>query len=154
MVLPPRELLIRLLFWGAVLAWAVWKIRDLSTGTFAVPELLAPPPAVPAGPVPILPPTPPTTPEGAAPVGSAPDLVDPEAAVAAMDAAMRAASGCGVHGTIGVRLGEGGLAEAWIEPAGSPPDAAAAGCLAAALWTPTWPRTTLGFEMERAIGGP
>lgn len=154
MVLPPRELMFRLVFWAAVFGWAVWKMQDLRTGDLVVPEMLAGPPAPTAAPVVSVPP-----PATRAPVeGAAPDVVDPEAAFTTMEAALRGAAGCHVVGTLGVRLGPDGLAEAWVRngavPVGDdtdPLDATALACLSDALWALGWPRTTLGFEIERDV---
>ncbi|MES2644125.1 MAG: hypothetical protein V4850_31855 [Myxococcota bacterium] len=145
MILPPRTLAIRLFFWTALLAYAIWILRDKRADDVFGSD--APPPTVDAR-VPLARPV-----THAPPDGAAPPLVDIEAAMGAMDAATTAIAACGVTGTFSVRLDATGLAEAWILPT-SPLSQVAATCAAGAAWAPVWPRTTQSFETERAVAGP
>lgn len=141
MILPPRTLAIRLTLWTALFAYAVWKLTG--GGADDAPE-------PPADVLTVDPRVPLTRPGAASRTVDAPDVVDIEAAVAAMDAAAAALATCGVAGTFSVRLDATGLAEAWIVPAGPLSDVAST-CASLAAWAPPWPHTTQGFEMESRV---
>ncbi len=154
MILPPRTLAIRLFFWTALLAYAIWILRGRSADEVFVAD---PAPVAVDRRIPL--PAPVGAFGDAAPseapqdVG-APAVVDIEAAVGAMEAAGSALAACGATGTFSVRLDTDGLAEAWIAPpegdeAALTPEVQA--CAARAAWAPAWPRTAQGFEMQRAI---
>ncbi|MDP2316661.1 MAG: hypothetical protein Q8P41_27450 [Pseudomonadota bacterium] len=152
MILPPRTLAIRLFFWTVLLVYAVWNLRGHDTADVFVPE------EVPAAP-PVDPRVPLPAPSAVTRLsGDAPPVVDIEAAVAAMDAAVAALAACPVGGTFSVRLDATGLAEAFLlaeaaaDGTRATPSAETLACAATAAWAPAWPRTTQGFEMERGIG--
>jgi len=155
----------RLVFWGAVLVWAVFKIRDLGLGNVAVPELLTGPP-VPEVPVdvriPLPRPTAPAPPSpAAAPAAGGTDAAEPDlaAVLAAMNDAVAAAGPCGATGELGVSVGPGGLADAWLAPgaarpapgAPAPLDAATTACLAGAVWSRAWPSLPMAVEFSGAL---
>lgn len=155
MVLPPRELLFRLVFWGGVFVWAIWKIQDFSMRDVAVPDFLGMP-LVTTGPVEL------PRPEGLTPAAADDDgdaahdagldLVDPAAAVATMDATLSAAAPCGSAGELTVTLGTEGLVVATIDTRGVELDANASACLARAVWGATWPRSAVAFELSGTLG--
>jgi hypothetical protein len=148
MILPPRELLFRLVFWIAAFGWAVWKLGDLATHELVVPDLLMPPPEhmpPPAPRVRTLPITP------GPPRADAADVADPALAATTLRDVAPALRACGVHGMVGVRLGERGLAEAWVRDLGAPLDDAGASCAARALDAGTWPAGRLEFEVEERV---
>ncbi|MDP2308050.1 MAG: hypothetical protein Q8P18_18640 [Pseudomonadota bacterium] len=167
MILPPRTLAIRLFFWTALLAYAMWIMRgkggEEEDNAAEDPAEAPPALAAPDRRVPLPRPGPPPT---AAPGGAqAPEVVDIEAAVAAMDAAATALAACGAEGKLSVRLDANGLSEAWILPAGPLSEArplaeamalseATLRCASEAAWAPPWPRAAQGFEMEVGIVGP
>lgn len=155
MVLPPRELLVRLVLWGAVFGWAVFKIRDLGSGAVAVPELLSgPPPAAAPAPVRVPLPRPDDLP-AATPAAPAPEG-ELAAAVAARDAALATAATCGLSGELGVAVGPAGIASAWfVEVPSAPPPASPSAdghaCAARAAWSAPWPALPTLVEFSGAL---
>lgn len=131
MVLPPKTLAWRLLAWSGLLVWAIWKLRDTD-----VDEVFVPTPSV----IELA-----RTPDAAPPVGEPAAVVDPEAALRAMDAAVAGAEACGATGSLEVELGADGLQAARLVGVGD------AACVAGAVWTQAWPRAAGGFAMERAL---
>jgi len=144
-VLPPRELLFRLVLWTAVFVWAIWKMQDFAMQDVAVPDFLGLP-LVATEPVAIPLPAPAASP-GEPPA----DLVDPAAAVAAMDAVAKAGAACGVAGELTVTLGPAGPVAAFLDAKGAPVDAAALACLGTAVSAGAWPRSALTFELSGAL---
>ena len=178
MILPPRELLPRLLVWSGLFVWALWRMHQASTLDVLGPDILGagvpdagnPGSAPAAASVPrvlaLLNPAP--APLALSTGSPLPDVMDPEAALNAVAAAASSAQSCGSNrtfGTLGVRLGPSGLASAWVtdgwvtlgddadplDGAGAVSVAAAA-CVATAVWAVEWPRTRLEFEMEQEFG--
>src|SRR4051812_29788193 len=99
MILPPRQLLVRLVLWSAILVWAVWKMRQTSVNDLF--GIAPPPDEVVAAPEPVALPRP----APPAPLtGDAPATVDVQAAIATMDATEAAVLPCGAVGTLVVEL--------------------------------------------------
>lgn len=125
--------------------WAVWKLQDLGEGTVTGVSVLDTPEVNT-----VLTPT--NTPT--LPTGDAPEVVDPAAALTAMEQALAAASSCGARGRLVVTLGETGLASAEIRGVAIGADRqvdVATRCVSDAVWGAPWPRTKQAFELERAL---
>ena len=145
MILPPRTLFVRLVFWIVVFGWAVWKMQDMGETAITGVSLLDTPEVDTV----LLPSRTP-----AAPTGDAPDIVDPAAALSAMEQALTAAGPCGVRGRLVVTLGAAGLEHADIRGVAIGADRqveVATRCVADAVWGAPWPRTKQGFELERGL---
>lgn len=137
--------MVRLVFWIVVFGWAVWKMQDMGQTAITGVSLLD----TPAVNTTLTPSQPPSPPEG-----DAPDVVDPAAALGAMDQALNAASACGARGTLVVTLGASGLDRAEIRGVAIGADRqvdVATRCVSDAVWGAPWPRTKQGFELERPL---
>jgi hypothetical protein len=88
---------------------------------------------------------------GTAQADAAGAVLDPAAAVAAMDAAVAVAARCGAAGELTVTLGPAGPAAATLDAKGAALDPTAPACVAAAVRAQAWPRSSLAFELTGTI---
>ncbi len=137
MDLSGKALALRLTFWCAIFAWAVWKIHnnaDIAAGAAiaVAPEMRS-----------LV--RPPNTRVPAEKHG----IIDIEAVLEGMAAAKSAAAGCEAHGaTLHVTVGTHGLEHAELD--GQIADPAAA-CLTAAIWQLPWPAGDGEMEADKPL---